>query len=140
MGRHIQMRNRTDILDRIVILLLALAGLAERVAGAPALVRCLVLCPLRLADTIAAEFVAGFGTAYMALSARSDQDGFAPTDALAIAVSLRTLALTLQAVITQIRLSSQHPRSSKRDALSIHRCMHILDAVVCPEALCLDTS
>jgi len=136
------MRNKGDMLDRIVTLLLALAGLAERAAGAPAPVRCVVLWLLRRADAVAAEFVAdlAFDAAGRLEIASSDHHGCDPADALALALSLRTLALTLQAIAEQMRLSSLHPNSSD-DSDRIANCLiQILGDAVCPPALRLDTS
>ena len=52
--------------------------------------------------------------------------GSDPTDALTLALSLRTLALTLQAIIAQMRLSSLHPRSSDAKDRSICQLIQIL--------------
>ena len=133
MRGYMRMRNREDMLDRIIILLLALAGLAEHAAGVPAPVRCLVLWPLRLADAVASEFVARFAPAVPNLSppAQSGRHGFDRADALAIALSLRTLAATLQAIVRQMRLSTSHPKSSVGDDRSIRRRTSALDAAMC---------
>lgn len=142
MGRHARMQHRTDMLDRIVILLLALAGLAERAAGAPALVRWLVLGPLRLADTVAGAYIAdlGYDVANLPPGAQADRRGFDPAGALALALSLRILALTLQAIITQMRLSSRHPGSAAESDRSFDRLIRILGNAASPHAACHDTS
>ncbi len=142
MGRHMRTRNKGDMLDRIVILLLALASLAERAAGAPGPVRCLVLWPLRRADAIAGAFVAGFAfdSANRLPSTEAVCQGNDPTDALTLALSLRTLALTLQAIIAQMRLSSLHPRSSDAKDRSICQLIQILGHSRFAQARRADTS
>jgi len=76
-------------LGRIVALLFALAGLAERAAGRSPAVRTLVLWFLRQAETVARDFVADGvdATSMPVLPA-----GTAPADALRLAASLRALA------------------------------------------------
>jgi hypothetical protein len=142
MRRHVRVQYRTDTLDRIVVLLLALAGLAERAARAPLPIRCLALWPLRLADAVARDYLAGFAcdAQHVFLPMQSDHEGFAPADALALALSLRTLALTLQAVVEQLRLSSLHPRSPAADDGSLHRLIHNLSATIGPRVPGCDTS
>jgi len=92
-------------LYRIVALLLALADLAERAAGASRPVRCQVLWALRHAEAVACAFVTG-GTHDPAaeqfspdwMTGRSD-----PADAIDLAVSLRALAFMVQVMAAQLR-------------------------------------
>jgi hypothetical protein len=140
MGR--QIRNTTDTLDRIVVLLLALARLAERAAGAPTVLRWLVLGPLRLADTVAGSYIAdlGYDVAGLPPAAQADRHGFDPAGALALALSLRILALTLRAIIKQMRLSSRHPGSAAESDRCLARLIRIIGNAVRPHAVCHDTS
>jgi HAMP domain-containing protein len=78
-------REERAALGRIVALLIALAGLAERAAGRSAIVRALVLGFLRRAEIVAREFVDGD------LTSIPPADG-TPADALRLAASLRALA------------------------------------------------
>ncbi len=86
-----------DVLDRIVVLLLALADLAERAAGAPAQ-RCrLVLDILRRGEAVAhdAFCVSGSGAGQCGLPYEA---GDAAEDAMALATSLKMLALIVRCV------------------------------------------
>jgi len=94
-------------LDRIVAMLLALAGLAERAAGAPLPVRWLVLWFLRRAEAVATEFVAGSACAaargQWLLAPVTVRHGSSPADAIDFALSLSRLASAVAAMVTQIR-------------------------------------
>lgn len=92
-----------DMLDRIVALLLALAGLAERAAGASPAARCLALWPLSLADAVARAYVAGLPFGSAARACRPGAAGCDPADALNLALSLRMLAFTLQGIAARLR-------------------------------------
>jgi hypothetical protein len=142
MRRHLRTRYRTDTLDRIVVLLLALAGLAERAARAPLPIRCIALWPLRLADAVARDYLAGFADAapHLFPATPSDHEGIAPADALALALSLRTLALALQVIVDQMRLSSLHPRSPAITDTGLLRPIPGLEAALGLRSHCLDTS
>ena len=106
-----QIGTAQDVLDRIVALLLAIADLAERAARAPDARRRVVLGIIRSGEAPARD-------AFRA-SARATADrqvppagtvafsGDAPEDALALATSLRALALIVRAIAAlQRRLSS----------------------------------
>ena len=81
-------------LQRIIMLLLALAGLADRAGGAPFPVRLVVLSILRHAEGVAWQFVAG-------ASAPPQDDGAgstffyrnSPAEAARLALGLRMLAM-----------------------------------------------
>ena len=86
---------------RIVALLLALADLAERAAGASRPVRHQVLWALRQADEVVSEFVTGSAcdAACQWPPASSPAcRGFDPADAENLAASLRMLAFMVQAM------------------------------------------
>jgi hypothetical protein len=142
MGRHVRMRNKTDRLSRTIMLLLALAGLAERAATASYPVRCLVLWALRRAEAVAAGFVAGlaFDTVDLSPDAETARYGFDPADALALALSLRMLAMTLQAIAMQMRMSCLHPAKPCGNGQNLYRLLQTLAASTCPQARRLDTS
>ena len=98
-------------LQRIIMLLLALAGLADRAGAAPFPVRFVVLSILRHAEGVAWQFVAG-------ASAPPQDDGEAsffeqnnPAEAARLAHGLRMLALIVAelaaqapACVSQVRL------------------------------------
>jgi len=95
----------TDMLTRIVALLFALAGLAERAAGRSPPVRRLVLWLLWQADTVARDFVAdcasnATGRQWSPAMVRSRHH---PDEAMNLAASLRSLALALRSMATQMR-------------------------------------
>ena len=90
------------MLKRIVALLFALAGLAERLAGLPRPVRGFVLRILGSAEAVARDFVFETAwdhgvpapvTAHFGISAL--QGGDSPADALRLAQSFRVLAVLL---------------------------------------------
>ena len=94
-----------NTLYRIVALLLALADLAERAAGASRPVRCRVLWALRHADAVANEFVTGCAQdpAGGQFSAGWTSGQSEPADAITLAVSLRAVALMVRIMAGQIR-------------------------------------
>ena len=87
------------MLRRIVALLFALAGLAERLSDLPRPVRAFVLLILRPAEAVAHDFV--FGTldhgdaAPLPAFLDALHDGDSPADAMRLARSLRVLAVLL---------------------------------------------
>jgi hypothetical protein len=99
-----KMRKGRDRLESIAALLLSLAGLAERAATRSAPVRILVLWILRQAEAVAADFVDGAPSAVIwndRAITTPDPLGYGPDDALALAVSLRLLALGVQAMAAE---------------------------------------
>lgn len=101
MTRKAQIGTGRNVIYRIAALLFALADLAERAAGAPRPVRCVVLWALWQADAVAREFVAQAG--YLAgppssPDVMSVHCGCEPADAMNLATSLRMLALIVQAM------------------------------------------
>jgi hypothetical protein len=86
------MEEERAALGRIVALLCALAGLAERAAGRSAIVRSLVLWVLRRAEAVARDFVTG---EFDELVASMPPAGAGPQDALRLAIRFRTLARRL---------------------------------------------
>ena len=89
-----------NVLMRIAAILLALADLAERAAGASRPVRYQVLWALRQADEVVSEFVTGStceGGQWPTASTTACC-GFDPADAENLAASLRMLAFMVQAM------------------------------------------
>ena len=100
MDRSGQIETDRSVLMRIVALLLALADLAERAAGASRPVRYQVLWALRQADEVVSEFVTGStceGGQWPSASSPACC-GFDPADAENLAASLRMLAFMVQAM------------------------------------------
>ena len=86
------------MLKRIVALLFALAGLAERLCGLPRPVRACVLPILGSAEAVARDFVletAGVNGAPLPAGFDALQGGDSPADALRLAQSFRLLAILL---------------------------------------------
>ena len=105
MERMARIEREVRLLDRVVAILLALAGLADRAAAAPWPVRYIVLWMLRRADGAAADFAARFAAA-RGLRPRpvlAALDGDDPAAALALALSLRMLALSIGGLSVQLR-------------------------------------
>jgi hypothetical protein len=107
MGWNAQIGRDLRVLDSIVAILLSMAGLAERAAGAPLPVRWFVLWILRYAEAVAQEFVAG--STCGAVFARSSpagisvRQGGSSTDAIELAVSLSRLAWWVAATVARLR-------------------------------------
>ncbi len=94
-----------EALAQIAALLLAIADIAEWAAFAPRSIRVLVLSALSRADAVATEFVldtaAAQGLQWSPAVTPSGR-GFEPADAMALAISLRTLALALQTLAASL--------------------------------------
>ena len=100
MDRSGQIETDRSVLMRIAAILLALADLAERAAGASRPVRYQVLWALRQADEVVSEFVTGStceGGQWPTASTTACC-GFDPADAENLAASLRMLAFMVQAM------------------------------------------
>ena len=94
------MEEERRVLERIVALLFAFAGLAERLRGSPRSVRSFVLLVLRCAEAIARDFVLETAAEHGApppvgLVMPLRQDGDSPADAARLARSFRALAVLL---------------------------------------------
>ena len=100
MDRSGQIETDRSVLMRIVALLLALADLAERAAGASRSVRYQVLWALRQADEVVSEFVTGSACEGGPLPPASTpvRHSFDRADAENLAASLRMLAFMVQAM------------------------------------------
>ena len=100
MDRSGQIETDRSVLMRIVALLLALADLAERAAGASRPVRYQVLWALRQADEVVSEFVTGSACEGGPLPPASTpvRHSFDRADAENLAASLRMLAFVVQAM------------------------------------------
>jgi len=103
-------------LYRVISLLLALAGLAERMVGRPAALRCAILWLLRPVEAITEDYLAAL-SGYEAgdpdpMVRRFDDDG--PEGALALAARFRAIAAALltlaEAACAFCSLSLRPPR------------------------------
>jgi len=133
-------------LDGIVAILLSLAGLAERAAGALLPVRWLVLMFLRQADAVATEFVASStgSVAHRTWSAQrmSVHHGSHPADAIDLALSLSRLAAAIAGMVAQLRrlaLLHRAQRSGGKRLGAQHRIPGAFDIPV-PQVPRPDTS
>ncbi|SMH53500.1 hypothetical protein [Mesorhizobium australicum] len=106
MGWTARGRKKWDIIDGIAMMLLSLAHLAERAAGASHHARCTALWALQRADGIVRDFVADsaweLAGEHWTPAVPEIDYGFEPDDAMALASSLRALALAVLA-IAQLR-------------------------------------
>jgi hypothetical protein len=94
-----------SVLDRLVAMLLVLAGVAEAVASAPLPRRCFVLWVLRQADARVKGFAGNYAF-WMGLPPRPVLlvcPGNGAVAALSLALSLRVLALAIRDMIVQLR-------------------------------------
>ena len=97
-----------DVLDRIVILLLALADIAERAAGAPEARRCLTLAIVHSGAIAAADaFDPTRDPAEDETDAPEAYPCASPEDAQGLAVGLRFLALLLHTTVRKHCLSAE---------------------------------
>lgn len=106
MGWTARGRKKWDIIDGIAMMLLSLAHLAERAAGASHHARCTALWALQRADGIVRDFVTDsaweLAGEHWTPAVPEIDYGFEPDDAMALASSLRALALAVLA-IAQLR-------------------------------------
>jgi hypothetical protein len=100
MDRSGQIETDRSVLMRIAAILLALADLADRAAGASRSVRYQVLWALRQADEVVSEFVTGSACegGQWPPASTPVRDSFDPADAENLAASLRMLAFMVQAM------------------------------------------
>ena len=118
-------------LDRVVLLLLALAEIAGGAAFAPDAQRRLTLAILRHGESAARE-------AFDVIPAEAD--GTDPADALALAMSLRALAYVVRMLAKQIRRGAGEDWP---EDWAVHRHtapLHSFAAATVPQAPRLDTS
>jgi hypothetical protein len=110
MDRSGQIETDRSVLMRIAALLLALADLAERAAGASRPVRYQVLWALRQADEVVSEFVTGSACEGGPLPPASTpvRHSFDRADAENLAASLRMLAFMVQAMAARTSRSFSH--------------------------------
>gem|GEM_PF-3110427 len=105
MGR--KEKTGTDALYRIVLLLLSLANLAEKAAGRSYSVRSAALAYLWVADAEVRDYIADRAwnetDGHWSPAMPTVRYGTDPADALALAVSLRALAMIILLMATQIR-------------------------------------
>ena len=100
-GRAAIGRDR-GTLKRTIALLFALAGFADRASLAPWPVRVLVLAILRHGERVARPLLAeaGHPAAQPKMALSDIAAGSSPADAMALALSLRLLALALSGLLT----------------------------------------
>lgn len=133
MGWNARGRKKWDILDGIAMMLLSLAHLAERAAGASHHARRRVLWRLQDADAIVRDFVSDsaweLAGGHWTPAVPEIDYGFEPDDAMVLASSLRALALAVLA-IAQLRRWMNPPeadsgnhggRSNPTDGDSVQR-------------------
>ena len=124
MNRTANIGRELSVLDRLVAMLLVLAGVAEAAAAAPLPRRCFVLWVLRQADARVKGFTGNYAF-WMGLPPRPVllvSSGNGPTAAMSLALSLRNLALAIRDMIVLLR---------RRQFL----CRHSPAAVDCPDGL-----
>ena len=109
-----------NVLDRIVVLLLAMADLAERAAGAPAQKCRLVLGILRRGEAVAHDAFCVSGTGAAGSCGSAGKAGDAVQDAMALAASLRILALIVGCVAAVQRRLERRLTGGGRDGID-HR-------------------
>lgn len=114
MGWKGQIADTQDMLGRIVALLLALADLAERAAGAPDARRRLALAILRSGKTVTRDAFCVAHVAHGRAGPAGQIAGDSPEDALALAASLRALALFLAATAARTGRSLRPPGCTSR--------------------------
>jgi hypothetical protein len=121
-----------DALERIVVLLFALANLADLAAGAPFYRRRQVLGILNHGETVARAFVIGMATGAPISSDDLESSG----DAACLAVRLRALALMLCAMFAGAALSTlpgaAGPRACRRKHRMSGPAVRRLDASALP--------
>jgi len=127
-------------------MLLALAGLAERAAGAPLPVRWLVLWFLRRAEAVAMDFVAGSAC----VAARGQwllvrvtvRQGSSPADVIDLALSLSRLALAVAVMVAQIRRQAFLHQGQPSSGKSLGARQHVPSAcgMTIPQFAWTDTS
>ena len=149
-GRQIELTQEV-MLDRIVALLFAIADLAELAAGAPEARRCLVLSFIRNGEAVSRDAFGvrarhpadGRGNSAATLGLTGD----GPEDALALAMSLRALALIVRAISASKRRLScltaaevGDGSSDRRPRHPRHRSARCLPDTASPPTERLDTS
>lgn len=105
MDRTARIGRELSVLDRLVAMLLVLAGVAEAAAAAPLPRRCFVLWVLRQADARVKGFAGNYAW-WMGLPPRPVLlvcAGNGPAAALSLASSLRNLALAIRDMIVLLR-------------------------------------
>lgn len=128
MASSATIENDGEMLKRIIVLLLALAGLAEGAARRSSPVRLIVLGILRRAEPLGRRFVVReasyLGAAPWLMSSAEAHDGNTPADAVSLALCFRLFATALT------NLSALAQRSGYRivGALELDR-LHIMREV-----------
>ena len=112
-----QEEGTADVLDRIIVLLLALADLAERAAGAPTQKCRLVLDILRCGEAVAHDAFCVSGSGAAGACGSPDKAVDASQDAMALATSLRMLALIVRCVAAVQRRLEQRLTGESCDGI-----------------------
>lgn len=142
-------QGKTEILQRIVALLLAPAGLAERAAGRSPSVRRRVLWSLWQADAVVRDFLAGRALRAAVVpsspASMTVRWGHDAADAMALAASLRTLALVVRNMAAQLGRPHSGQGSEEWDRNSdmprgIEAVTRALRNAACPAPELRDTS
>jgi len=148
MGWQGGMAMTEEVLDRIVVLLLALADLAAEVVTAPHGRRCLALAIIQSGAIYAADAFDPTveDTDDEAPDVRDIHPCGSPTDALCLATALRVLAFTLHTMVRRHCVSSE----ASADALGAHGgdrlspdvCLSLLNGAISarPQVQRLDSS
>ena len=113
-------RSRTadeHCIRRIVAVLLALADLAERAAGRPIAVRCLVLWLLRSGAVLARDHLAGLTRDAAWPGQPVLSAGYSATEAIRLATTFRHLAAALTAFAAENLASPQQAATAPRGLL-----------------------
>ncbi|MDP3899149.1 MAG: hypothetical protein Q8Q62_20945 [Mesorhizobium sp.] len=155
MDRTRQIATTQDLLDRIVALLLSLADLAERAAGAPDARRRLALAIIRTGEAVTRDAFCVSGSAPrlgMVADGRAvptpagSTPGDGPEDALALAAALRALAFLVAVMARHHRrlmaLTTGQGRAMSIDENSLrgHGDIPYLPAAAVPPLQWHDTS
>lgn len=113
-----------DMLERIVALLLSLAGLADSAGARPDDIRCRALVFLRQAEAVAHaalfDLVRDFGApAVPQATVAPPLDGDSPADAALLALRLRALALLITGLVTWLRKTMRRGRCARLWTLAV---------------------
>jgi hypothetical protein len=133
-GGAVMRRDDYIMLVRIIATLLAMASLAERLVGAPAIVRRITLHFLRRAEAVGREFLIGEAGSRNLRNLPTPLEGSGPEDALRLASCFRALALALEAVLVGV---AGHVPSQAR----VHQFYRLAPRKFAPAPACVfDTS
>lgn len=127
-------------LRRIIALLVALAGLAERAAARAFPVRFVVLCLLRRAEAVAIAYAADETWLDLSGFDVDTQAGFGALDAAILALRLRTLAALLSAVLRGTEAPEGQATASTAKLRGGEPVAHPVIVLLVPSQALYDTS